>query len=96
MALPKGFVSHVQMAEDIHGIMTSKTDFTWVVVKRFSIKIIATDDGVSVDIYASGCHECGPITGAYCADSVAKQLQRATPAERLARTIQNKVDGVVG
>ena len=96
MALPKGFVSHVQMAEDIHGIMTSKTDFTWIVVKRFSIKIIATDDGVSVDIYASGCHECGPITGAYCSDSVAKQLQRASPAERLARTIQNKVDGVVG
>ena len=96
MALPKGFVSHVQMAEDIHGIMPSKTDFTWVVVKRFSIKIIATDDGVSVDIYASGCHECGPMTGAYCSDSVAKQLQRASPAERLARTIQNKVDGVVG
>ena len=96
MALPKGFVSHVQMAEDIHGIMTSKTDFTWIVVKRFSINIIKTKDGVSVDIYASGCHECGPITGAYCSDSVAKQLQRASPAERLARTIQNKVDGVVG
>ena len=58
---------------------------TWVQVKRFSIKVIATDDGVSVDIYAMGCQECGPITGAYCADSIAKQLQRATPAERLAR-----------
>lgn len=41
----------------------------WIEVKGFAIRIISTDEGIIVDVYAKGQEDNGPITTTYAFDS---------------------------
>jgi len=41
----------------------------WIEVKGFSIRIMSTDEGVIVDVYAKNKENNGPITTTYAFDS---------------------------
>lgn len=44
----------------------------WLGVKNFSIRVVQTDEGVVVDIYALGCENDSPLSGTYAFDQEAK------------------------
>ena len=41
----------------------------WIEVKGFSIRIMSTDEGVIVDVYAKNKENDGPIAATYAFDS---------------------------
>lgn len=50
----------------------------WLEVKNFSIRVCATDEGVSVDIYRNGDETEGAVASTYAYDSEVE----GTPSER--------------
>ena len=75
-------VRHPILDEESDARMAPEAEDTWIEVKEFSIHIIRTDEGVDVDVYASGFEDCTPLTSCRSTDNEAQEMQ-ATSCRRI-------------
>jgi len=65
----------IVLNEESDAVLAPNADSTWVGVKEFAIRIIKTDEGVVVDVYAKGYEDCTTLVSTYAFDSEAKAMQ---------------------